>query len=225
MSETQHTVIKERPILFNDDMIKAILIGQKTETRRPVKAAFPLDKAEFKCLHHHEAAKLGIQAYFHLDDIEFAGTKFPYGKVGEHLWVKEAFYKYYPGKNWPAPSAIYRADCGKGTHVEEDGKKQPWVLSRFMPRWASRITLEITDVYVEQVQDITEHGALAEGVQPADYFGSGMFRDYSRSDIHLSCPRQSFMTLWNALNAKRGLGWAVNPWVWVIKFAIVEITH
>lgn len=167
---------------------------------------------------------------------------------GDLLWVRETFCvesnfamcdpRYHPpfddgrpvrwreepgGDRW-WEQAHYRATDPKPDLVSvDDDKPLPWKPSIFMPRWASRITLEVTSVMVERVQDITEDDARAEGV---GLIGSGPrlpdggeFLGYALEDITY---RACFARLWDTINAKRGYPWASNPWVWVVEFRPVE---
>lgn len=133
----------------------------------------------------------------------------PYGQVGDRLWVREAFsLDIYHS----AGATLYRAD-GKETYVEYGTDREHrihWKPSIFMPRWASRITLEITEVRVERVQEITLGDVKAEGITTSEgqNIVYGLFDNFER--------------LWDSLNAKRGWGWEVNPWVWVISFKVAE---
>jgi hypothetical protein len=128
----------------------------------------------------------------------------------------------------------YRAD-GEVVEVEDDQAwneltlklpdvpgKTKWRPSIFMPRWASRITLEVVNIRVERVQDISEWDAMAEGIRWDDdkegYVGSEDGRFFHGSDI-----RTSFQLLWDSINAKRGYGWDSNPWCWVVEFRKVEV--
>ncbi len=134
--------------------------------------------------------------------------------TGDRLWVREKLHRidgqtFYSADGHPLAMA------------------QPWAWKRrelpsiHMPRWASRITLEIINVRVERVQDIGENDAEREGVE----MWCEMFKDYSRKDDNPGWardPRYSFQTLWDSINAERGFGWDVNPWVWVIEFKKVE---
>jgi len=125
-------------------------------------------------------------------------------RAGDRLWVRETFsYREY---------AFNRIERLQNFHYWADGEVKFGNWSRpvspiFMPRWASRITLDITSVRVERVQEISEEDARAEGVEPDKETGS--YKD-------------SFMVLWDRLNARRGFGWDKNPWVWVIEFRVIE---
>jgi hypothetical protein len=120
----------------------------------------------------------------------------PYGQPGDRLWVRETH-------NTCGEKPFYRADG-------EMPLEWKWSPSVFMPRWASRITLEITAVWVERLKDITIEDAQAEGITPLGTEG-----DSRRW-------RAGFRELWDSLNAKRGYGWDANPWVWVISFKRVK---
>jgi hypothetical protein len=177
---------REHPILFNGEMVRAILDGRKTMTRRVV------DRDMWDCL---DDGVPSDQQIIETDDTPMGGvqaTRFcPYGYPGDMLWVKETF-------NGTTETGIaYRA-----TEPQMDGA--PWRPSIHMPRWASRITLEVTAVKVERVQDITGEDAMAEGV-----LGHG--GDKSRA-------LTEFMVLWNKINESRGYGWSVNPWVFAVAF-------
>ena len=178
--------MKERPILFSGSMVRALLDGRKTMTRRVCKE---LD---------HTAERLAV---------EWASTHCPYGVPGDRLWVRETWRNGTPMLNGPDlnGAVAYRADYPDSGHLIK------WRPSIFMPRRASRITLEIVSVRVERVQDISEADAKAEGVrQPVP---GSWYRHVKRD-----CYRCGFEALWDSINAKRGYGWDVNPWVWIIEF-------
>lgn len=202
--------MKERPILFNGEMVRAVLSGQKTQTRRPVKPQ-PIFKDLASPPRWCWSGKGHTVKW--VDRISPLGMTGDchFGQPGDHLWVKETFYRYYPSETWPEPKALYKADGITLCDKDSEGKKQRWTPSTHMPRSLSRITLEITDVQVERVQDIHEEDAIAEGIDP-------------RKLSYLSGERAvtKFSVLWNSIYAARGLGWDVNPWVWVITFKRME---
>ena len=201
--------MKEHPIIFNGEMVKAILGGCKTVTRRIVKPQPTTDNwpAKITC---------GLYAPTKIDRCgdEYPGTDVygfanenegwvcPYGVPGDRLWVREAFsvVPLKSGKMGP----IYRADGDDEFDRIEVGWQfmEKWRPSIHMPRWASRITLEVVSVRVERVQDIDEMDATHEGIE-------------KHIGIHA---RHDFSILWDSINAKRGSGWDVNPWVWAIEF-------
>jgi len=167
--------MKEQPILFSSEMVKTILDGRKTQTRRVIK---PQPNSGVR---QSPFVKSG------LEDGHGREIKCPYGQPGDLLWVKETW------NGTQGEGVAYRA-----TNPEMNG--EPWKSSRFMPRWASRITLEIVNIRVERLQEIKPLDAVAEGMDP---------------DRHSVI---EFRNLWNAINGKRGYGWDINPWVWVIEF-------
>lgn len=222
---------EERGLILSGPMVRAILEGRKTQTRRVVSQ---------KCDHFHRDI-VGKESYTREDwdrIIPQAGEKeikCPYGIPGDRLYVREAFALYRtramstyedgsPKSYWQSdgegdPAVLYRADMR--THegwTRADGDVQiqhskttlektdadRWKPSIHMPKWASRIWLEIVGVRVERVQEISEEDARAEGVD------GGMACETSW--------RATFRWLWDELNEKRGYGWDTNPWVWVIVF-------
>lgn len=202
--------LKERPILFSGEMVKAILDGRKTQTRRPLRQQ-PIDILPMNI--PDEWVTLETRNPNHGRVI-----KCRFGIPGDRLWVRETFT--CSGDDIWSSSAIYAAtpDWGnrmvhkKSTDLPSwwrEGKKMP---SIFMPRWASRITLEITGVRVERVQAISYADALAEGVwRPGpDANPDQVDREYDA--------RVEYHNLWNEINAERGFSWMSNPWVWVIEF-------
>ena len=191
--------MKEHPILFSGEMVRAILDGRKTMTRRVIKPQ-PVSIPEAKVAHANWIMQ---------------NRTCPYGQPGDRLWVREtwkptrASCAIATGIDGPGTYVRYRADDSRRTVAHSmkcrGADREPWHPSIFMPRWASRITLEITEVRVERVQDITEEDAKAEAPPfPFDYTPASY--------------RSLFRALWDSLNAKRGYGWAANPWVWVISF-------
>lgn len=219
--------IIEHPILFSGPMVKAILEGKKTQTRRVI--ATPANNLRIRegTVETKLSAGGAWRPWMAID-------KSPYGAVGDVLWVREnLFIDGYLDVSYTAddemvtadevPDWTYRGNEWHGT-----------VPSIHMPRWASRISLEVTRVRVERLQDITEEDAIAEGVEPnwagelsgwsAEEHG---YIDYSVTDDEEAdgvcfTARDSYRTLWNSINAKRGYGWDANPWVWVIEFKKVK---
>lgn len=212
----------ERPIIFNGDMVRAILRGEKTQTRRPVKP-IPVYPDAFDGLRReiHDG-----QVHFWACGAELPAHIFrcPCGQPGDRLWVRETFREYYPKEGWPAPKALYKADGIARLEDTETGKTIPWRPSIHMPRSLSRITLEITDINAERVQDITEDDARAEGGKPE--FRIVVARSDGGPDYHIPCSyRGGFANTWDAIYAKRpGLSWDENPWIWAITFS-VETSH
>ena len=185
---------KDKPILMSAPMVRAILEGRKTMTRRVVKTA-PYG--------------------FDLSDKPVFGAC-PYGVPGDRLWVRETFG--YPEQNCEN-GIVYRAtDPSWDDASTKDIKTIIWKPSIFMPRRASRITLDVTAVRVERLHAITEEDAVREGVERAQYANAPHcpgWRDYL-GDIVLRSPRRSFETLWSKINGRDS--WDANPWVWVVEF-------
>ena len=213
--------MRERPILFQGAMVRALLAGTKTQTRRVVKYAEHIEQFERNAD--------GSFYYDYLDELDPAYVRSrevpcPYGRPGDRLWVREAFSGHYlmdaddefpgmPPRDWPVDSPIWYWADGEPTHGD-------WTRPRpsiHMPRWASRITLEITGVRVERLQDISEADAIAEGierdVQPGD--PAPLWRNYSTGNTTIS-PVYSYETLWQSINGPGS--WDASPWVWVVEF-------
>jgi hypothetical protein len=202
--------MNKHPILFNGEMVEAILAGRKTQTRRVVK---PQPSSSSKWIGwiistgwHDKNAGCAQWAD---DTFPFSAiihkVRCPYGLLGDQLWVREAWRPLDEdmpvGLLMQGDEIYYRAD-----YVGDalDGK---WRPSIHMPRWASRITLEIVNIRVARVQEISEAEAGSEGVPALHII-------YNNGPSY----RDTFKELWNSINAKRGFSWDVNPWVWVIEF-------
>jgi len=184
-------MMRERPILFSGPMVRALLADAKTQTRRVVNLG-RLAKEQA------ERARAG----------DYSRLPCPYGVPGDRLWVREAFATdVVPG----AREVIYRADQSDASAIPAAAaawRSFGWAPSIFMPRWASRVTLEVTGVRVERLQDISEEDAAAEGIEPD--FGNAYTcaaRDY----------RRAFERGWDTINGTRA-PWASNPWVWAVEF-------
>lgn len=220
-------MVKEKPILFSGPMIRAILEGQKTQTRRIIDKCTADAIRFFGCEDCGEFdAVIEFSSEGHSGEGWYIGcgeypeegsyfTKCPYGQPGDHLWVRETGMKppFITTKmlrdgadTWP--KYIYLED--ETCFDIEQWKEWGWKVtpSIHMPRWASRVTLEITNIRVERVQDISIKDSVAEGV-PCQELGI--------TDDELC--RAQFADIWDSLNKKRdGCGWDKNPWVWVIEF-------
>ncbi len=204
---------KERPILFSGPMVQAILDGRKTQTRRAIKLN-----------HSGRAARAGRN--WHLGDPN-ADKACPYGAPGDRLWVRETWaIGVSTGNSWHSEDGRIKAMAEPQRYQRSysaDGKEGfcgKWRPSIFMPRWASRITLEITEILVQRLQEISEEDAKAEGAMFHDGRGighSGWRHDFK--DVHTDA-RSSFMSLWESIN---GIGsWSANPWVWCVSFKRVQ---
>lgn len=223
--------MKERPILFNAEMVRAVLDGRKTQTRRVV-------NPQPETAHGHDGLVqvVGYRIWAWPERV-FDGTiRCPYGAPGDRLWVRETWAPYdgadKPRADIEAECVRYRADgvtyiggpddpvplnmYGVPPHEEMPGGPWRWRPSIHMPRWASRITLEVTDVRVERVQDIRADDIYAEGTP-----GAWDFLHHQKRWIKAACLpacRTAWVELWDSINAKCGYGWDANPWVWVVSF-------
>lgn len=219
----------ERPIIFSAESVRAILDGRKTETRRVIRVprSYRSPYRDFYPAHRWWVGPHPGGGWWAMDapdgprpgDAEkmTAGTEgfpCPHGRRGHRLWVRET---------WGCPSADHpRVKDGRrpeqGDRIAyRANNADDWQWSRapdfvwrspiYMPRWASRLLLEVEEVAVERVQEIDEGGAAAEGVVG------------NRHRV----PVDAFRDGWDALNAKRGYSWEANPWVWVVRFRALEL--
>jgi hypothetical protein len=201
--------MRVKPIIFSGPMVRAILDGKKTQTRRVL-------KVQPTALHVRPHGVCGNgRASFTLCEpgganyTQFVDVGYC---VGDILWVREAAY-FAPNR------CAYAADnppLGRGERVKGWGRMTP---SIHMPRWASRLTLEMTEVRVQRLQDISPEDALAEGVtkiRDGCYVIKGF--DYDLAGLCHTSPVTPFAKLWDSINEKRGLGWEDNPWVCAITF-------
>ncbi len=217
--------MKYRPILFSGEMVRAILDGRKTMTRRVVSP----QPASFTEQFNHATVKAEHPpAWF--DNV---AKRCKYGVPGDRLWVKETFGFSHQADdvNCREQVVVYRAGhpytityagvdelrrCDDGRLMEPNHfvpKPLKWYSPRFMPRWASRITLEIVSVKVERLTAISFKDCAAEGVD------TDTFLCERPDDVIIS----RFRRLWSSLNAKKpGCSWGDNPWVWVVEFKVVD---
>lgn len=191
-------------MIFNGEMVRAILDGRKTQTRRPLK----WKQTRFTEIGEREDGSRWPWS----EDAEHACDFWhpcPFGHVGDRIWVRETFSPV-PDHEEPAGcSAILYAADGNGPY----GK---WVPSIHMPRWASRLTLEITSVRVERLNSISQEDAQAEGMEL-----TGSRPTYSDPDSggEVWTPYDNFAQLWESIYGEES--WQANPWVWVIEFKVV----
>jgi len=242
------TKIKERPIIFSGEMIKAILDGRKTQTRRVIKPQ-PMDN------YGPDGEPNGLRYKSIMDGLPNDLIEFcPYGQPGDRLWVQESYCAHWGdrvGKGWPNAWVLQSGEkikqkdgtfkiCSPGNklyvyHKINMNDKPPlphlkWIRPFGCYRWASRITLEITELRIERVQDISEAEAKAEGAKKAIWYCPS-----GKSEAHHKylggresmikqriIYKNGFATLWDSINRKRGFGWDQNPWVWVIDFKKIK---
>lgn len=206
--------LRERPILFSGPMVKAILDGRKSQTRR-VLALPEFIRSEEDAADHATVAwapdgHSGPGFYGWMNEYAEEGAvliRCPFGVPGDRLWVRETFRETVCLAGGVSKSVEYRADA-----LDPGGSS--WSPSIFMPRWASRITLEVTEVRVQRVQEITNADAQAEGVDRAEMVPWPDGDPGTLGDESI----RSYLRLWDSLNAKRGFGWEANPWVWAVSF-------
>ena len=213
--------MKERPILFSAPMIRAILEGRKTQTRRVVKPTNGHTIEQIISTPDSLAA--------------FIRHRCPYGQPGDRLWVREAF-RFLDSFDGDSPATVGARCLAAGypkpwapTQYEADGCRDNWMHvgtppspgsatpgklrpGIHMPRWASRINLEITAVRVERLNDISEADAMAEGVT----VGEDRSFAYAERGMKYEPHREAFEHLWESINGPRS--WAADPWVWVVEF-------
>lgn len=222
----------ERPILFGASMVLAILDGKKTQTRRVMKPQ-PLihDFCEGgkKPALEGEFVRNGMIAVG--CDIANQAMRYvncPYGNKGDQLWLRETFATLSNGDFLPVkPDSInsgsvdirYRADDPLHD-VSADIRGYGWRPSIFMPRWASRINLEITGIRVERLQDISEDDAIAEGITGPHDVGYQAYRVPDDSKPRYSSAISAYESLWQSINGQAS--WDANPWVWVVDFKRIQ---
>lgn len=187
----------ERGMIFNGEMVRAILDGRKTQTRR-IMAPQPADDIERGIFPNPEA--IGWKSSLRHKHGSTTAHFCPYGKPGDRIWVRETWARYNIDQN--SHDIAYRATTPEDW--PEDGR---WRPSIHMPRWASRILLEITNVRVERLKSISDSDAIREGCSTAD-MKSG------------DCVADVFARLWASIYGAES--WNANPWVWVIEFKRVE---
>jgi hypothetical protein len=209
--------IQTHPILFSTEMVKAILENRKSMTRRVVKPQ-PYQEGWAGLIPTYQ---FGEYSHGHKLHGQFRQRELievsPY-QVGDRLWVRETFcYKADPvtaviseNEFWyksTNPEVIKIDDDGSHAFRKDGWSASPWLPSIHMPRKASRITLEITNIRVERLQEIAIEDIQDEGFPLID--------EYAHTEHDLRC---WFHQLWDSINAKRGYSWESNPWVWCISF-------
>lgn len=201
--------MNEKPILFSTPMVRAILDGRKTMTRRVVKPQ-PQALIELNGGFHptDDNGDFMPQSKHYADGKHFlrcvAKDFCPYGQPGDHLWVRET---------WALSNGIYYYLANRESPIVEK-----WKPSIFMPRCASRITLEITNVRVERLQDISAPDCVNEGINTQGPYDVAIYDEFSSHSI------AQFAYLWDSISSKK-YPWASNPWVFAIEFKRVEATN
>lgn len=230
----------ERPIIFGGPMVRAILEGRKTQTRRVVKAT-PRELVFLGNLKSPHATNVRItreSIFFDWMGGSAAGKPgCPYGQAGDRLWVRETWYDDLYTRDETEKASregiYYRADhdCSDweaGCPCRNDDNRSEWRSPIHMPRWASRLLLEIKEVRVERLQSISEEDAKAEGVDPvieseppAWYGAKWKTKEGQPRRDKWTCPIFAYRDLWEEINGTRA-PWASNPWVWCLTFSRVQ---
>lgn len=213
--------MKESPIIFNTEMVQAILEGRKTQTRRIFKDHPRLAS---------DVSKVDLAMWFN-DYDEYILSFSQYGKTGDLLWVKETFQRNF-SSHVSHQGYLYKTDIGfkdvnyriwcyekKGEYFDHYDRQFSWKPSIHMPKAAARIWLKITDIRIERLMDISNEDAIAEGIK---IVGKYRYKNYLKDlnkDFFLS-PLPSFRSLFESINGEQI--WKANPWVWVITFEKIE---
>ncbi|WP_226051518.1 hypothetical protein [Dickeya chrysanthemi] len=244
--------MKETGLIFNAEMVRAIIDGRKTQTRRVIKPQ-PFDRSWSRHDHQIEIVSGRSEEGDEIDGLiaytkSSGGTwsaKCPFGQTGDRLWVRETFSCIGNEDGHPVNAngdlcerenaqRIYKASAiqkpnNYGLWTSPDGFdfEGSWTPSIHMPRWASRITLEITGVRVERLNDISPEDAESEGLERTNFTGFGDepgMPCFPEPDVYrgtkehgwTECPSEAFQHLWKSLYGEES--WQKNPWCWVIEF-------
>jgi len=229
MTNTNAVPARERGILFNGAMVRALLAGTKTQTRRAINPQPPAIGANGGAFREVVPSLLPNDGS--LFDFRYAldnpiAVRCPFGQVGDRLWVREAWkahttFDHLPPCDIPESHVWYMADEGYKAQSR-------YRHGMFMPRWASRITLEITGVRVERLQDgdgetSAESRYLSEGINRIDHGRGDHYYSAFRNEPHPKnwCdPTDAFREVWEST----GGDWDANPWVWVVEFSVRDTT-
>lgn len=216
--------MKETGLMFKAHLVRAILEGRKTQTRRILKPQpapnHPHDGGTKWIIERGLHTPVGSVG--HLSVREKMGLCCPMGKPGDRIYVRETWCQQGDDDGFLIDNAYWYRATDPDVMDSEDMEKSPWRPSIHMPKWAARIWLEITGVRVERLQSISRADAIAEGIK---FFnndhecGAKNYLDKTDMDYSL-CPSDSFETLWKST----GGDWAANPWVWVIDFKTISTT-
>jgi hypothetical protein len=211
--------MREYPISFTAPMIRAIQAGVKSQTRRTINHLSGYDTPIEICEN-----RLVIDSWIMGELHVKSSIRIPYGQVGDHLRVKELW------------AVLKDYDDLPGSKIPEDGKKKIWYPATgprpewagrirshlFMPRWASRIYLEVKNIRVERVQRITREDAFAEGVFAKPYSLSFDQLIPELKELYLDMALRLYPSVWDKINARRGYPWKNNPWVFIVCFEAIH---
>lgn len=213
----------ERPILFNDAMVSAILSGKKSMTRRPVKPQ-PTSSGDVWDEVYYKQGK-PFEPLFHMKDgcILHCGAKSPFGQPGGRLWVRESTRQF----DWSGD--LVAQYCTDDKFVWDVDNPCDWFGKNtykppmHMPRGWSRIDLLVKRVWVERVQDISRDNVRAEGVPETWGDWDSHPKNLEPHEWDNMRYDEQFAFCWNAIYKKKGFGWAANPWVWCCEFERIEV--
>lgn len=190
----------DKPIIFSGPMVRALLEGRKTQTRRVLK---PQPGFRGGVGDESDPTAWGWEDEYG-DHVPVTAIRLPYAP-GDRLWVRET-WTHFGDAVWSVMDARMRGPGELVYRADEDSPGAVWFPSIHMPREFSRLTLVVTDVRVQRVQEISEEDAMAEGCNPVRWA--------------MQTPRDHFEELWDSINAKRGYGWDANPWVAALTFTV-----
>lgn len=204
----------DRPILFSSAMVRALLANRKTQTRRVIKPTSEMDGFTMypQYLNGERIGSSSDPSFWDLSEFAVDPAKGLYGSAApycprDRLYVRETFARL-PRTAYALPKTVDPADPDMAAYYRADfdrSGKPPWKPGIHMPRWASRLTLTVTDVRVQRLQEISHDDAVAEGV--------GIFP-------HSMSAQKRYRELWDSLNADRGFGWEANPWIVAVTFTV-----
>ncbi|WP_075183545.1 hypothetical protein [Pantoea sp. 1.19] len=219
--------MKERPILFSTQRVAALLSGQQTQTRRIMKSfAFSRGQDNHEGCYGFDVTSHHQQGFYALG-MEDVNRHCPFGQPGDRLWVRETWrgpvvpperleeYARAPDTFRQARWCQYLADRGSAIAAETDRDAAGWQTAVHMPRWASRLHLQIDAVRVERLHDISEADVVAEGIGPGHHFLNQFFAEPGSAPS----ARTRYKQYWEKHYGPNS--WNVNPWVWVIDFHIL----
>ncbi len=189
--------MKERPILFSGEMVRAILAGLKSQTRRTAGLDYiNQDPDAWRLVMHGPLLGRHSATFEHVQTAERFTAFCPYGQAGDRLWGRETWHLWGPPEH---QVLAYRADYS-------DPESYTWKPSIHMPRTHARLLFDLQAVRIERVQSISEADAQAEGMQAPGIPAA-------------TTNRAAFARLWSEINGKRGMGWLRNPWCWPLTIA------
>lgn len=205
--------VKERPILFSTDMVKAILDGNKTQTRRVMKAQPSGSYNNIIQGNYSDGEEAFLYVAVGQEQADF--YKCHYGQKGDVLWVKETWCDMRTASMPDDNGLRYKASTGKNNFT--------WKSPLFMPKKAARIWLKITNVRVERLKDISAQDAIAEGIKYSNSKAGFCGYDYLSGGYNLmTSAQQSFFYLWKKVHKIDRYAELENPWLWVVEFDVIS---